>query len=227
MASRWVETCEICKWMKVKIGMVSLCLTPLSTTFQLYRGGQFYWCKKLDDPGKPLTCRKSLTNIMLYTSPWSRFPLTTSVVIGTDCTDSCKSNYHTITATIPTSSGNLVIKLPGKTMTCRKSLTNIMLYTSPWSRFEVTTSVVIGTSTDCIDFVNPTTIWSRPRQPQYTMNNNEFSETLFYNIFFLFRAAGHNHRTSGFWDIPSDNSRDINLWNELWTIWFYHYLYMQ
>ena len=25
--------------------------------------------------------------------------LTTSVVIGTDCIDSCKSNYHTITAT--------------------------------------------------------------------------------------------------------------------------------
>jgi hypothetical protein len=35
---------------------------------------------------------------MLYTSPWSRFELTTSVVIGTDCIGSCKSNYHTITA---------------------------------------------------------------------------------------------------------------------------------
>jgi hypothetical protein len=38
-----------------------------------------------------------LYHIMLYTSPWSRFELTTSVVIGTDCTGSCKSNYHTIT----------------------------------------------------------------------------------------------------------------------------------
>ena len=28
-----------------------------------------------------------------------RFELTTSVVIGTDCIGSCKSNYHTITAT--------------------------------------------------------------------------------------------------------------------------------
>jgi hypothetical protein len=37
--------------------------------------------------------------IMLYTSPWSRFELTTSVVIDTDCIGSCKSNYHTITAT--------------------------------------------------------------------------------------------------------------------------------
>jgi hypothetical protein len=35
----------------------------------------------------------------LYTSPWSRLELTTSVVIGTDCIGSCKSNYHTITTT--------------------------------------------------------------------------------------------------------------------------------
>ena len=48
---------------------------------------------------KPTTCRKSLTNLMLYTSPWSRFEPTTSVVIGTDCIGCCKSNYHTITAT--------------------------------------------------------------------------------------------------------------------------------
>jgi hypothetical protein len=34
---------------------------------------------------------------MLYTSTWSGFELTTSVVIGTDCI-SCKFNYHTITA---------------------------------------------------------------------------------------------------------------------------------
>ena len=35
---------------------------------------------------------------MLYTSPWSGFELTTSVVMGTDYIGSCKSNYHTITA---------------------------------------------------------------------------------------------------------------------------------
>ena len=38
-------------------------------------------------------------HIMLYTSPWSRFELTTSVVIGIDCICCCKSNDHTITAT--------------------------------------------------------------------------------------------------------------------------------
>jgi hypothetical protein len=36
---------------------------------------------------------------MLYTSPWSRFKLKTSVVIGTDCIGSYKSNYHTIMTT--------------------------------------------------------------------------------------------------------------------------------
>ena len=35
-----------------------------------------------------------LYHIMMYTSPWSRFEVTTSVVIG-----SCKSNYHTNMAT--------------------------------------------------------------------------------------------------------------------------------
>jgi hypothetical protein len=40
-----------------------------------------------------------LYHIMWYTLPWSRFELTTSVVVGTDCIGSCKSNYHTITAT--------------------------------------------------------------------------------------------------------------------------------
>jgi len=40
-----------------------------------------------------------LYRIMLYTSPWLRFELTTLVVIGTDCIGSCKSNYHTIAAT--------------------------------------------------------------------------------------------------------------------------------
>ena len=46
---------------------------------------------------KPLICR-----IMLYTSPWSIFELTTSVVIGTDCIGSLKSNYHPITITTTT-----------------------------------------------------------------------------------------------------------------------------
>jgi hypothetical protein len=45
------------------------CLTPCSTIFQIYRGGQFYWWRKPEyRGGEPPICRKSdkLYHIKLY-----------------------------------------------------------------------------------------------------------------------------------------------------------------
>jgi hypothetical protein len=48
---------------------------------------------------RPVAVTDKLYHIVLYISPLSGCEPKTSVVIGTDYTGSCKSNYHTITAT--------------------------------------------------------------------------------------------------------------------------------
>ena len=97
-------------------GLGLLCLTPLSTIFQLYRGDQLCWWRKkpptchksltklnhimLCTRRKPPTCHKSLTklyHIMLYRvhPTWEGFELTILVVIGIDLNNSVICTTHT------------------------------------------------------------------------------------------------------------------------------------
>ena len=92
------------KDLPIAIGLGLWCLTLLSTIFQLYRGGQFL----LEETGvpeenhRPVASDQQTWSHNVVSSTWTGFKLTTLVVIGTDCTGSCKSNYHTITTTMAT-----------------------------------------------------------------------------------------------------------------------------
>jgi len=46
--------------------LVVWCLTPLSTIFQLYRGGQFYWWRKPEYPEKTIDLSQVIQHYFNY-----------------------------------------------------------------------------------------------------------------------------------------------------------------
>ena len=80
-----------------------VCLMVLNTTFNTISVISWRSVLLVEETGGHWENHRPVTShwqtLSLHTSPWSRIKLT-SVVIGTDCMGSCKSNYHTIT-TVP------------------------------------------------------------------------------------------------------------------------------
>ena len=77
-------------------GLMLWCITPLSTISQLYCGVQFYRSSKPEFPENTTDSQVTdkFYHLMLYQVHLAikvGFKLTTLVVIGTDCTNSCKS----------------------------------------------------------------------------------------------------------------------------------------
>jgi hypothetical protein len=80
------------------------CLTPLSTTFQLYRDGQFYWWRKPEDPEKTTDLSHVTDKLSHNGTPHPDGEIRTHNISGDRHwlhIGSCKSNFWTTIRSLP------------------------------------------------------------------------------------------------------------------------------
>ena len=93
------------QYLCLRVDVLRVCLIVFNATFNnisVLSWTSVILVEETVDPGKIIDLSQvteKCYHIILCISPWSRFELTTSVVIAIDCIGSCKSNYHMTTAT--------------------------------------------------------------------------------------------------------------------------------
>ena len=101
-----------------------------------------------------------LYHIMLYSLPWAVVEPTTSVVIGTDCIGSCKSNYHTITATTSLKKLGEYYLMTSDIFICMVSTTHIVeyIFLHPLAKTRMLTYFIYTTS--CLRYYKCSAMYS-------------------------------------------------------------------